>query len=328
MTTYRWDDELGVWMPRELRREGLWLRWERLRIVALREMRGFMRGARAPQALFLGTTLAIAVNLALLFFSPVIRHGGTLEETVRAGKATFHAVVLLEAAIVVLLAPLLTAGMVAWEYKRYTIEGLLLTRLTGMDIAAGKIVAATGFIAVALCCTIPIMATDALVGGVSLPEVVLSQLLLLSVALCAGAFGLFMSARCRDARVAAVLSLLLMLACSAVLPILPFIARAMTAQPFFGRLRSATVFLVLIAIAGAVLIFPVPEVFWLFTALSADPALGLAGLALPGLSDSPFAWFADYWWYSLLVGTAAMLLSARFLLNEAAALIRDREVPD
>jgi ABC-type transport system involved in multi-copper enzyme maturation permease subunit len=328
MTTYRWDDELGVWMPRQLRREGLRLRWERLRIVALREMRGFMRGTRAPQALFLGTALAIAVNLALLFLSPVIRHGGTLEETVQAGKATFHGVVVLEAVLVVLLVPLLTAGMVAWEYKRHTIEGLLLTRLTGMDIAAGKLIAATGFIAVALCCTIPIMATDALVGGVSLPEVVLSQLALLAIALCVGAFGLFMSARCRDARVAAVLTLLLVLACSAALPLLAPIARAMTGQPFFGRLRWITVARVLFIVIVVIVILPIPEDFWLFTLLSVNPALGLAGLLLDRLSDSSFSWFADNWWYSLLIGIAAMLLSARFLLKEAAALIRDREVPD
>jgi len=328
MTTYRWDDELGAWMPRELRREGLRLRWERLRIVAAREMRGFMRGVRAPQALFLGTALAVALNLGLLYLSPVIRHGGTIEQMVAAGRTTFHRLVLLEAALVVLLVPLLTAGMVAWEYTRHTIEGLLLTRLTGMDIAAGKLIAATGFIAVALCCTIPIMATDALVGGVSPAEVVLSQFALLSIALCVGAFGLFVSARCRDARLAAVLTLLLVVACSAVLPLLPFIARAMTDQPFLGRLRAATVVLALFVIAVIVVLIPGTELFWLFTAFSLDPALGLAGLALDGLSNSPFEWFAQNWSYALLVGAAALLISTRFLLKEAAALIRDREVPD
>ncbi|MHB0935063.1 MAG: ABC transporter permease [Armatimonadota bacterium] len=336
MTTYRWDDELGVWMPTVLQRDGLRLRWERLRIIALREMRSFMRGSRAPLALLVCTALAAAANLALIYFSPIIRAGGgTPEQMVEVGKRAFHGVVLLEAVLVVLLMPLLTAGMVAWEYQRHTIEGLLLTRLTGMDIVSGKLLAATGFLAIALCCVVPVISTAALVGGVSLGEVVLTQLTLLSIALCAGAFGLFMSARCRDARVAAVLALLLTLACSALLPILPFLARALTKQPFLGRfglvlkrLRFRNIIGIVILLAACVILFFDAVLGLLFLAVSADPVFGLAGLVLGGRLPFPFQWFSDYWWFSLLAATAGMLLCARVLLHEAGALIRDREVPD
>jgi len=336
MTTYRWDDELGVWMPTVLQRDGLRLRWERLRIIALREMRSFMRGTRAPLALLVCTALAAAVNLALIFLSPIIRAGGgTPEQMVQVGKTAFHGLVLLEAGLVVLLMPLLTAGMVAWEYERHTIEGLLLTRLTGMDIVSGKLIAATGFLAVALCCVVPVIATTALVGGVSLPEVVLTQMTLLAIALCTGAFGLFMSGRCRDARVAAVLALLLTLMCSALLPILPFLARALTNQPFLGRfgltlkrLRFGNIIGIVMLIAASLFLFYDAFVGLAFLVLSADPVFGLAGLVLDGRLPSQLQWFSENWWMSLLAAITAMLLCARVLLHEAGALIRDREMPD
>ena len=159
------------------------------------EMRSLMRQGRAPVALGVCTAAGVAVVCLFMALTPELRDGCTPEAMARAGRRLFRWLTLLEAAVVVVLTPLLTADALAGERRRGTLEALLLTRLTPRELVRGKLGAALGFLLAALGCLLPVQATGLLLGGVSPWEILLVFLLLLGVALCIGAVALHASAR-------------------------------------------------------------------------------------------------------------------------------------
>jgi len=174
--------------------------WERLEQgvlpVARWEMRSLMRGNRAPVALFLCTGLAILFGLLTL----QLRMTGSApspEVMVRLGRSLFTVIVLLQAGLAVLLAPLLAGGLIAREYQQQTLENQVLTRLTGMEIAWGKLVACLAFFMVVVVCTLPVLAVAFVLGGVSPWELFGSQCFVLGLAVYYGAAGLHYTARYR-----------------------------------------------------------------------------------------------------------------------------------
>jgi len=159
-------------------------------------MRSFMRGNRAPATLFVCTAAAVMIGLMLL--SSGVQGAGSVEQFAQIGRGYYRVMLSLEGVIVLLLAPLLTAGVISREYERQTIESLILTRLSAWEILAGKLVTSLGFFAMVLLCLAPVLVITSLLGGVSLPEIVFGKLLLLTIACCSGAMGCFYSASNRN----------------------------------------------------------------------------------------------------------------------------------
>jgi len=166
--------------------------------VVIRDMRAVMRGWQAPLALFLCTAAGVAAAWYLL--DGAFRGGVDLttpEGAALVGQALFRGMMVLEAGLVLVLVPLLTAGTITRERARHTLEALHLTRLTGLDIALGTLLAALGFFLLVLLVLLPIIALCALFGGVSPVELVEAQLLLVAAALALGALGVHRSAQDR-----------------------------------------------------------------------------------------------------------------------------------
>ena len=149
--------------------------------VVMQEMRSLMRGWQAPGALLLCTALAAAAEVAVFFQTiPDTAAGVDPQIIAQAGRAIYQWVTGLEAALVVLLAPLLTVQAITDARRRGTLEGLLLTRLTPRDLVRGKLVAATGFLLVVILCVVPVQAIVVLLGGVAPVELVFTSLLLMA----------------------------------------------------------------------------------------------------------------------------------------------------
>ncbi|MHB9106313.1 MAG: hypothetical protein ACYDCO_04590 [Armatimonadota bacterium] len=300
-------------------------RWAELMPVAGWEMRAFMRGARAPVVLFICAVLQVGAGLAVLLTT---RNTGLQpEQMAKVGRVLFSVVFLLEAALLVMV-PIYSTGLLLREYPRRTMDDLLLTRLTGMEIAGGKLFAAVGYYAVVLVCALPVLALTFIFGGVSPWEVLWSQLLLLMTAACAGAIGIHCAARYRGLVVTVIMTVLLTFGWMLIL--MPLVVLV--------TLVSVTVYAASPLVKAQHPAIHLRLLKWLVICLCACVILAIIGLSLyivvftypvvsfyllmdhsaPGGSEF---WF---WWLSPLILSGAMLSSARYLIMQAGEMIRPK----
>ncbi|MHB9106317.1 MAG: ABC transporter permease [Armatimonadota bacterium] len=285
--------------------------------MAQKEMRSFMRGWRAPVALFCCTAVVSAIVLLDLYLlSRSLEGFYQTEELARIGRQLFYTLTGWEFGLVAVIVPMLTAGVISGEHRRGTMEGLLLTRLTGRDIVQGKLLAALGFFAVLLLCLLPVISVITWVGGVSPWEVLLVHLLLFATAYCTGAFGVLCSARFPNGPTAYVVAYLItvsMLTClfpfTAALPLVIFMVR----NP--GE-RQGCVFFMMATAGGVVaFLYVFPWVLALLAAFSPITAF----LAL--FTETEWL-FPGAWCAASLVTIIFLRLLGRGLLGIAAELVR------
>jgi ABC-type transport system involved in multi-copper enzyme maturation permease subunit len=146
------------------------------------------------------------------FFGGVWLHSGLDAETL--GRVLSVAAFLFQIGVVVLIAPVLSAGMVAQEKQDRTLGLLILADLRGYDIIFSKWLSAFLHAQLLLLTTLPILAIAALFGGVAVPVMAL-QIVFMSVAaatVCAA--GIFASTAFRRAGEAVVTTLVFIVAYS------------------------------------------------------------------------------------------------------------------
>jgi len=303
---------------------------EAVKIVALWELRSLMRGWRAQLVLFICTAAICAIGLFVLeaaFQSQASRYDTAQqlnEAMARVGRQAFRALTLLEAGLILLLMPLLTAGTIGGERRRGTLEALLLTRLSALEIVTGKLFGASGFVAVLLLCALPVLSIVFLYGGVAPWELAGSQLLLLATAAGIGAVGIYCSARFRHQRVAVILTylgavLLVAVLCPAlaVIPLAGALAQSWRELMGSGQRSCSTLLL------GLALFIFIGVLCPLWTA----SALVLPMLFSPGIALGAMFWqgVEDYWWAMLLLPSGFLFLFIRLILAGAERQLGPRE---
>lgn len=163
--------------------------------VFMKEMRVRMRGLRAP--LLLGITTALAIVVGLLIIVPGWDSLATNDSRgmVQVGENLFTGITVLEGILCALIAPALTAGAISIEREQQTLDLLLLTRLSDLNILLGKMLSALSFIAMILICTIPVVAISFLLGGVDPAQMCWSAAIIFIAASVFSAIGLYCSTR-------------------------------------------------------------------------------------------------------------------------------------
>ena len=179
--------------------------------VLSREMRVALRNERA----FALMAVYVAVLGAVVaYYFPA--DAAIAIESVRPGAGAqgrdlFRVFWIAQAMMVVLLLPALAAGALAQERERQTLEPLLLSPLTPLQIVWGKGVGVLMFGALLLTATIPVTSLCFLLGGVSPGQFVSAYAVLLGLAAFVTGFGLYCSARWHSSTQATI-------ACYALLP--------------------------------------------------------------------------------------------------------------
>jgi ABC-type transport system involved in multi-copper enzyme maturation permease subunit len=128
------------------------------------------------------------------------------------GRDLYWTFCVTQAVLVLLLLPALAAGALAQEREHGTLEALLLTPLTPLQIVWGKAAGILAFVALLLLGTLPLTSLCFLLGGVSPGDVIGAYAVLLGLAACVSGFGLYCSAKWPNATQATV-------ACYGLLPI-------------------------------------------------------------------------------------------------------------
>ncbi|HEY3418246.1 MAG TPA: ABC transporter permease subunit [Armatimonadota bacterium] len=191
--------------------------------ILTKEMRTRMRGMRAPATLFVATGLAILVGIIILSMQwDSMQNNMSLQgyrQMTESGRSLFIGLVILEAVLCALITPALTSGAISTEREHQTLDLLLLTRLSGANIALGKLVSSLSFIGIILLCSLPVMAISFMLGGVDPWRFTKALLLLVSIILLFGAAGLYCSLRFQKTGTAVAVAYATCLAWAGFLPL-------------------------------------------------------------------------------------------------------------
>ncbi len=187
--------------------------------IALKELRGRMRGARAFAVLTVYVALmsAFAVVLYLIYTASssvsLTTTGGAI------GKTIFGGVVAVELFLVCFVSPAFTAGAISGERERRTFNLLRTTLLSARRIVLGKLVSALAYIVLLLLVAVPLQSLAFLMGGITVEEVLLSVELLVVTAIGYGTVGLYFSAVTKRTLTASILTYTFALVTTVALPL-------------------------------------------------------------------------------------------------------------
>jgi len=167
--------------------------------VALKELRSRMRGRRAFVVLMLYLLIMSGIiTLVYLGYSASSLTGITSGAARTAGKGVFTAVLAVQVFLVLFIGPTFTAGAISGERERQTYDLLRTTLLTAGSFVWGKLISALSYVFLLVLVSIPLQSIAFLLGGLSLTELVLSQLLILIAAVTYALYGLWCSAALRS----------------------------------------------------------------------------------------------------------------------------------
>lgn len=174
-----------------------------------RELRAALRNVRtfALLAVYVAILGAVVVSQFPSEQSVDIAPGGG-----RTGYALFTTFCGAQALLVMALLPALASGALSQERERQTLEPLLMTPMTPLQIVWGKAGGALALALILLLATLPLTSLCFLLGGVSPVELLVAYAGLLSLALFSIAIGIYCSAKWRNTLQATV-------ACYILLPI-------------------------------------------------------------------------------------------------------------
>lgn len=176
--------------------------------ILTREMRTRMRGAKAFWILmvYLGLLSLILGGTYLSWWNSQNRGMGTATASYDMGRLFYGVLFAVQAALVGLITPALTAGALTIEREQRTFEALTISPLSRRAIVVGKLTSAVAFVGLLLVGSLPLVAVCFLLGGVSPEEVAVAYLLLLVSAFLYGATGIAYSAFAKNTAMATLLT--------------------------------------------------------------------------------------------------------------------------
>lgn len=175
--------------------------------MTVKELRSRMRGSRAFVVLSL-YLVALSGVIILVYWGYVSSMSMPFSVSgYTAGKGLFTAVLSVQVVLVTFIGPLFTAGAISGERDRQTYDLLRTTLLSANSLVLGKLISALGYILLLVLASIPLQSIAFLVGGLSLTELVLSQLLILITAVTYAIYGLWCSVTMRTTLAATVATL-------------------------------------------------------------------------------------------------------------------------
>ena len=168
-----------------------------------------MRSMRTALIITVYGLVIFAIGLAVAF-------GGMLGDTVniytmQKGLEAYVVMMIVQFALLVLVTPAMTAGSIAGERERQTLDLLLVTNTGSVRIVMGKLMEALGFIALLVVSTLPAMGLVVLTGSISIWQLLTGLLFLVVTAFAALSVGIFTSALMRRTVAATVTAYLLVL---------------------------------------------------------------------------------------------------------------------
>lgn len=147
---------------------------------------------------------ALVMAFLLLYFTA----GYPDMESARSMINLFSIMVWGEEIMILFLSPALTAGAISIEKERQTLEVLLTTQMSPMQIVMGKYVSSISLVIMLILSTVPSLSVVFIFGGISLFQIVQILLVLIVSACFIGTFGVFFSALLKNTILSVILTYL------------------------------------------------------------------------------------------------------------------------
>lgn len=175
--------------------------------------------AQALRRRRIGWQVVAALVLAALAYCPaglffitwlsttlLLKNNHYPQEVDRLAQWVFYPTTLLLLILVTLFAPVLAVGAIAGERQRQTLHLLLITLLPSRTLVWGKLIAALLDIFILIAAVWPVILLSAILGAISLIELGVVTLLLVTTAIAFTNLGLFVSCRSKSITNAAMLT--------------------------------------------------------------------------------------------------------------------------
>ncbi len=177
----------------------------RINPIYWQEARVRSRSFRLPLIIFLCNTI-LSLAALLNMYSMVTQAKATAEIQYASFLNLYILVACIEFVMILLIVPALTAGSISGERERQTLNLLLTTRMTPMDIVIGKLMTGLSTMILLIVSSFPILALVFIYGGVTVKDIVLLLLSFISTAVLSGSIGICCSSMFRKTTIATVAS--------------------------------------------------------------------------------------------------------------------------
>lgn len=164
--------------------------------VALKELRGRMRGPRAF-IVMTGYLCLVGGFTSLLYMTTIAAANVTTNQLNggQIGRNLFAGVIAIELFLVTFIAPAFTAGAISGERERQTYDLLKTTLLPEGHFVMGKLFSALAYVFLLLLAAIPLQSLSFILGGTDLPDMVIALVTLFVTSIFLGTMGIYFSAR-------------------------------------------------------------------------------------------------------------------------------------
>ena len=186
------------------------------------------RGYRIPAVIAIFNLILAAV--ALISMGLTVRRAEAEAAAVDYASflLIFRMLACIEFGLILFIMPSLTAGSISAERERGTLDLMLTTRLTPLDIAAGKLLSAVSTAGMILLSSLPVLALVFAYGGLTVSDVLVLVAAFLTEMVLTGCVGLWTSARHRNTAMAAASAYGILGACFGAGFLIPLIVRNLT----------------------------------------------------------------------------------------------------
>lgn len=179
-----------------------------------------MRSVRT--IVIIGVYVAVLMALLCLGMSTFVFGSTFYINSMSAGITTYCLLMAAQFALIVLVAPAMTAGSIAGERERQTLELLLVTNTGSLSIVFGKLMESFAFLALLIFSGLPVMCLTMLLGGISILQILTGMLFLMVCAFAAACVGILCSSFMKNTVAATIISyvLILLIGIGTIIPLL------------------------------------------------------------------------------------------------------------
>lgn len=162
--------------------------------VCIKEMKLSVRTRKTARGLFIFNG-ALAVVCLFAYYIMFDFSGGTAYSYVSLSSVIelYELITVIEMAMIAFIIPAITAGSIAGEREKQTLEILLTTRLTPWQIVTGKLISSISTLLLYIVSSLPILCIVFSIGGVSVWDMVQNMLYIFVLAIYLGSFGILFS---------------------------------------------------------------------------------------------------------------------------------------
>ncbi|MCX7011795.1 MAG: ABC transporter permease [Candidatus Sumerlaeota bacterium] len=160
----------------------------------VRELRRRMRGRGVIFTLIAYVLLMGAISFGVILVLGLRPDQAPQDIGQDIGRAIFASIAVIQAFLVWLAAPSITAGVTNAERERQTFEFLQVTTLTARSYIVGNLLSSVMYALIVLVCALPVTSVSFLYGGIGIDDVLTTFGVLLGLSLALCCFALFASA--------------------------------------------------------------------------------------------------------------------------------------